>query len=500
MPTSPGFQRFHALLAGLCLCLQAPGLWASAAELTPPFYRHYLFLEYTGRPSPVIGRILKDEKQGRLRDSELNIKLSLARLYISLGLHFQAGKILQQLVKRDLEREMANEVWFYLARSYYHMGYLQQAEQALNRVHKGVRSPQIRAEKQHLQALILMAREDYAGAAALIQDNWWQAPDNWDLYARFNLAVALIRSDRTQQGLDLLKQTALKQPDNEEAAALIDKVNQTMGYVLLQQQQATDARPYLEAVRLHGPYSDLALLGAGWASATLQQYRQALVPWLELHGRDVRDIPVQEVMLGVPYAYEQLGAWSQAAQFYQQAIEAYQNEIDLLGQSMKALRSGAMGKLLAQTEVEPESLWLKNIRLIDRQISTRYIKQFIDDPVFFNTLNNYREARSILAQSERQTAKINRLAGRKFDQLVADKVNANAENRAQIEFMEVLATDLFKRADQLSLQARREINSHAERLQQRALLLLEKRKSLLDVYLVQARLALAQILDRQGEQ
>ncbi|HEY9034003.1 MAG TPA: tetratricopeptide repeat protein, partial [Pseudomonadales bacterium] len=479
--------------------LWLPSLWAAQPPLSPPFYRYYQFLEYTGQPSPVIGSILKDQKLGRLKDHERPVKLTLARLYIALGLHLQAVNILRSLAQQTLPAELADQVWFYLASSHYHSGDLQQAEQALQRIHRKSRSPQIRAQQQHLQALILMAGQHYRQAAEMMQKNWWQAPDNWDLYQRFNLAVALINSNRQQQGLELLQQTSLKPAENKEAEALIDKINQTLGYVLLQQQQPAQARPYLERVRLRGPYSDMALLGTGWASAMLQQYRQALVPWLELSARDIRQVPVQEALLTVPYAYEQLDAWGQAAQFYQQAIDDFEAEIQHLQQSREALKNNVMQQVLAGVNVASEAAWLKNIHLIDDQPATRYIRQLMDDDDFFNTMNNYREARFILREAEGRMQRIKTLTGDRFSQLVRQQTQAGTDNREQIRFMEILAADLFRRANQLMLQAQQQIDSHGKRLQQRALQLLEQRKAHIDVYLVQARLALAQCYDRLGD-
>jgi len=481
---------------GLTLC--PPALAAAQAPESAPFYRYYQFLEYTGQPSPVIGSILKDQKLGRLKDHELPVRVTLARLYVSLGLHLQALKILQPMARQKLPAELADQVWFYLASSYYHSGDLQQAEQALQRMRRKPGAPQLRAQQQHLQALILMAGEHYRQAAEMMQKNWWQAPGNWDLYQRFNLAVALINTHQQQQGLELLQQTSLQPTRGAEAEALIDKVNQTLGYVLLQQQQPAQARPYLEKVRLRGPYSDMALLGAGWASAMLQEYRQALVPWLELRARDLRQIPVQEAQLTVPYAYEQLNAWGQAAQFYQQAIDAFEAEIQHLQQSRQALNDNAMQQVLAGVDVASEPAWLKNIHLIDDQPSTRYIRQLMDDDEFFSIMNNYREARFILREAKGRVQRIKTLTGDKFEQLIRQQAGAGKDNREQIRFMEILAADLFKRANQLSVQAQQQVDSHGARLKQRALALLEQRRARIDVYLVQARLALAQCYDRLG--
>jgi len=50
------------------------------------------------------------------------------------------------------------------------------------------------------------------------------------------------------------------------------------------------------------------LLGVGWADAAQGDYKGALVPWTELHGRNLLDSAVQEAYLAVPYAFGKLRA------------------------------------------------------------------------------------------------------------------------------------------------------------------------------------------------
>ncbi len=76
-------------------------------------------------------------------------------------------------------------------------------------------------------------------------------------------------------------------------------------------------------MRLNGPYSNKALLGTGWAHAALDQYQQALGPWVELQGRDVLDAAVQESFLAVPYAFGKLEAAAQSAEYYEQAVTSF---------------------------------------------------------------------------------------------------------------------------------------------------------------------------------
>jgi hypothetical protein len=122
----------------------------------------------------------------------------------------------------------------------------------------------------------------------------------------------------------------------------------------------------------------------------------------------------------------------------------------------------------------------------------------MDDEIFFNIMNNYREARFILREARNRMQRINAISNEKFQQLKLEQREAGTDNREQMRFMELLAADLVKRASLLGVQAQQEVDKHGERLKQRALALLEQRRARLDVYLVQARLALAQSYDRLG--
>src|SRR5690606_18707120 len=121
------------------------------------------------------------------------------------------------------------------------------------------------------------------------------------------------------------------------------------GYAWLQAERPDLARASLRRVRLDGAFSNKALLGAGWADAELENYRGALVPWLELKNRSVLDSAVQESLLAVPYAFAQLGADGQAAEHYAAAIAAFDQEIGRVERAIGSIRAGRVfEELLAQ--------------------------------------------------------------------------------------------------------------------------------------------------------
>ena len=125
-------------------------------------------------------------------------------------------------------------------------------------------------------------------------------------------------------------------------ASLRDKANLALGYAWLQANNPTAARTALERVRLSGPYSTRALLGMGWAEAALGQYREALTPWTELHGRNLLDAAVQESYLAVPYAYGKLNANAQAAEYYESAIKSFDSEEQQIDTAVARIGEGHM--------------------------------------------------------------------------------------------------------------------------------------------------------------
>src|SRR4029434_9321449 len=104
--------------------------------------------------------------------------------------------------------------------------------------------------------------------------------DAWSAYARFNIGVALWRTERLDDAAKLLDAVGQIEAPTEELAALRDKANLALGYAWLKAGRANDAKTVLQRVRLEGPQSNKALLGAGWADSTEKRYTKALAPWL----------------------------------------------------------------------------------------------------------------------------------------------------------------------------------------------------------------------------
>ena len=222
----------------------------------------------------------------------------------------------------------------------------------------------------------------------------WQpvnSADAWSQYARFNIGVALVRKDRIDDAARLLDAVGQIETPTEELAALRDKANLALGFAWLRAGRPADAKAVLQRVRLEGPQSNKALLGAGWADSAEKRYTKALAPWLELRGRNMLDAAVQESYLAVPYAYSQLDADKQAAEQYMLAVTAFGEESQRIDQSIASIKSGALLDAIISNDKAEKVGWYWQLQNLPDAPETRYLYHLLASHEFQEGLKNYRD-------------------------------------------------------------------------------------------------------------
>ena len=360
------------------VCCSALPLAAAAAKNVKPdpdglpphdvkdlHYGDVLFYFYQDDYFDSITRLLAAQQLERLPHTEGEAELLLGGLYLSLGEHVEAGKIFEALLAGKTSEAVRNKAWFYLGKVWYQRGYLEESERALRQVSDKIQ-PRISAERYMLLAQLMLREGRYDDAIAALQ-SWHGAPD-WTAYAQFNLGVALVRKGRLARGdrLSRSRRAGWRRAD-EELLSLRDKANLALGFAYLQAQRPADARPILERVRLEGPFSSMALLGVGWADSSLGEFKQALVPWLALRKRNLLDSAVQESYLTVPYAYNQLGARGQAAEYYSSAIDSFDAELKRIDESIEQIRSGDLLDRLLNDDKKDTLTWYWQLKTAARR-------------------------------------------------------------------------------------------------------------------------------------
>ena len=233
------------------------------------------------------------------------------------------------------------------------------------------------------------------------------ADANTQTFVDYNRGVALLKDGHAAEGAALLGTIASGKGDDAESAALRDKANLVLGYAQLRNHTGGNAVPYFSSVRSFGPDTNAALLGLGWAllapsgngqnappqrnaaapadvQAPFQRIpvllqpqltddiaklkrrepyslkqaspqeeqalRRALVPWVELVGRDPVDPAVQEGMIAIPYALNHIGAYEEAQEDFVRAIKLLEAADAQLDVAMRRVAAGQMIQALDTRE------------------------------------------------------------------------------------------------------------------------------------------------------
>ncbi len=387
----------HLLARCLCLLLALLALTQTvqAADdgrdpivVKDPHYGEVLFYFYQEDYFPAIVRTLAAKQNQQLDDHADESELLLGGMYLSYGHHLEAAAIFERLLADNVATDIRDRTWFFLAKIWYQRGYLDRSQEALANIESEL-PKNLQREALMLQAQILIARGDYDAAVAKLQK--WKGKTEWASYAKFNIGVALVRLGRTDEAAKLLDDLGNLDPFNEELTSLRDKANLALGYALLQDGQPRAAKAPLQRVRLEGPFSNKALLGVGWADSEMENYQRALVPWMELRGRDLLDSAVQESMLAIPYALAKLDSISQAADHYLNAIEAFYEETNRLDQAIMRIESGEFFDEFVENDPLDSTGWYWRLEKLPEGTEARYLFHLLAQHEFQEGLKNYRD-------------------------------------------------------------------------------------------------------------
>ena len=351
-------------------------------------YGDVLFYFYQDEDFEAITRLTAYQHWKLVAHHGAESQLLLGGLYLALGMHNEAGDRFQALLTDDVPTGVRNRAWFYLAQVWYARGYLDKAEEALRRVN-GRMSPELEAQKEHLFANVLMHQGHFDEAIRLL--TVWRGSQAWSAYARFNLGVALVRQGRMADADAFLTAVGTMYAESPEMLALKDRANLALGFAYLQANEPAKARPALERVRLNGPYSNKALLGTGWAAASLGDYQGALAPWMELRKRNVLDAAVQESYLAVPYAFGKLNANGQSVEYYESAVESFAAENGRLDDTIARIRNGNLLDEVLASAKDARYGWFWQLKNVPNAPESRYLYTVLAGHDFQEGLKNFRD-------------------------------------------------------------------------------------------------------------
>jgi Tetratricopeptide repeat len=382
-------------LIGLGLALGLAARPATGGDLRDLYFGEALYHAWQGRYFDALQRLDTEVALYRgLDHPELdtlhyhinNAEFSVGDFELNYRMHHRAGRAIKAVLEGAVDEAVRNEAAFRLARIHFQKDQLDDAENALGRIH-GVVPAEIRDDVEFLRANIDMATGRPGDAVKVLQQV--HSDESLTGFVAYNLGIALLQDSRSREAIEQLDKAGRPPASDDAGLAIRDKSNLVLGSMLFESGEFERAKQSLERVRLEGPFSNQALLRAGFAAATAQQYDRALVPWNILVEREPTDAAVQEAMLAMPHAYASLNLHGRAAIMYGRALDQYSKQIERVDASVGSIREGSFLKALIREESRQDETWVIRLRSLPDAPETYYLMELMASHDFQTALHNY---------------------------------------------------------------------------------------------------------------
>jgi tetratricopeptide (TPR) repeat protein len=313
-------------------------------------------------------------------------EFSVGDFELNYRMHNRAGRAIRAVLEGDVPEPVRNEAAFRLARIHFQKDQVDEALHALARIDGDV-PEEIRDDVEFLRANVYLAGGQPHDAVEVLK----QLPDSGELagFGAYNLGIALLQDGDQAHAIEQLDRAGRIKARERADLAIRDKSNLVLGTMLFESGDYTRAQQTLDRVSLDGPFSNQALLRAGWSEVSAGRNERALVPWSILVDRDPTDPAVQEAMLAYPHAFAELEAHGRAALLYGRALETYSGEIGKVDSSIAAIREGRFLSALTREETRQDRSWVVRLRDLPDSPETFYLTDLMASHDFQTALQNY---------------------------------------------------------------------------------------------------------------
>ena len=384
----------HRLL-GIAVALAVAAGPAAGNELKDLYFGEALYHAYQGQFFDALQRLDTELAQYHGLDEpgldtlhyHINgAEFSVGDFELNYRMHHRAGRAIRAVLEGNVDEAVRNEAAFRLARIHFQKDQLEDAVHALARI-QGEVPEAIEDDVEFLRANIYLAMGRPGDAVEVLRQ--LQGAGELQGFAAYNLGIALLQDGQAAQAIAQLDEAGRIKAGDRADIAIRDKSNLVLGTVLYESADFARAHESLDRVRLEGPFSNQALLRAGWAEASAERYDRALVPWSILVEREPTDAAVQEAMLAVPHAYARLNVHGRAALAYGRALESFSGQIERVDASIDSIREGRFLKALVREEIRQDKDWVIRLRSLPDAPETYYLAELMASHDFQTALQNY---------------------------------------------------------------------------------------------------------------
>lgn len=419
------------------------------------------------------------------------LRIALAEQAAAYGLFDAASAQYPRNISRHISYEEKNDNWYRLAKAWFARGDYAKAQKAFDNIYGDV-AEDIKEKLVPFEARLLLAQNKNEKAIKLLRK--WQRKRIRNPFARYDLAVALARAGKTQEGVGELNEIGTLKSKKPLHLALRDQANLVLGFGYLEIGQGATARSLFQRIRLEGPYANNALLGLGWAELApegdpqehtlvqvirciedparllpdnlpvlrrvprdacgppqyfrdtdrfktqkggeteAEKYQRALVPWLELIRRDPNQSAVQEALTAVPYAYAKINARELADDYYATAIKLLAPQYEKAHFIVQQLENGADRGEVLPPGVEPDRDWFALRWGLYTAADTPFLTQVLTEEHFdvaAQSLQDLLVLRDYLINNSDRSAALNAMLNGRYVALYRGGINMPEQLLAQ---------------------------------------------------------------------
>ena len=386
------FRKQKPVIALLLLVAALP---AGAEEINDLYFGEALYFAHQGQYFEALERLDTEVSQhNQIDEPELDslfvhiedAKFSLGDFELRYRMHHRAGRAIKAVLEGAVDEVIRNDAAYRLARIHFQKQQMEDALLALDRI-DGEIPHAIRDDIEFLRANVYLSQGKQLESVDVLKK--LQNSDEYGGFAAYNLGIAYLQNGQRSAAIEQLDKAGQIKTNDASELAIRDKSNLVLGTILLENGEFERSLPYLNRVRMDGPFSNQALLSAGWASMSVEDYERAVVPWGILANREGTDSATQEALLALPYAYGKLNIHGRAAVHYGRALDSFGIEIQKLNSSVESIREGKFLDALIREEIRQNKDWVIRLRTLPETPETYYLTDLLASHDFQTGLQNY---------------------------------------------------------------------------------------------------------------
>src|ERR1043166_4270009 len=203
-------MRARRSLIGFGLAMVLAVRPATGSDLKDLYFGEALYRALQGQFFDALQRLDTEIAQSRGLDKpELdtlhyhinNAEFSVGDFELNYRMHQRAGRAIKAVLEGAVDEAVRNEAAFRLARIHFQKGQLDDAQQALDRIHGGV-PPEIKNDVEFLRANIYMATDKPNDAIEVL--NHLQNDPSLAGFVSYNLGIAQLQAGKQQEAVEQL--------------------------------------------------------------------------------------------------------------------------------------------------------------------------------------------------------------------------------------------------------------------------------------------------------